>query len=417
MDTKIDVLHADGKPVQRLALQAVRDSSVTFRSIDSEVPDCRLVNWEEMELNQYLYLNGEVVRLWEAPRGPDSGFSLYDWIEKRRCYFDTSPAAHPLDEPCYIVEPHSPGEKLVANGLPVFPLYYANDDDGERKLGTDSRLYFTAPADGTYLIRVTDSRGFGGENFIYRLVVRPPKPSWDLLVKGTNLTVNAGSGQSFAVYGERIDGFDGDISVTVTGLPPGFSVSTPLVIQAGQSSATGTLLAAADVPAPKDTNAPLCQITGSAWLDGKLVTHGMTNLGTLNLGPPPKLYVDLEPDAPTQPGTSPKAARPDGLYELTISPGQTIPAWVKVRRNGFDDIVTFTVRNLPHGVIVENLGLNGVAIAQGENARRIVLTCAKWVPDTDRWCYAIEKEAGKQTSRPVMLHVRHAESAQAAAAK
>jgi hypothetical protein len=416
MDTKIEVLYPDGKPVQRLALQAVRDSNVTFRSIDSEARDCRLVNWEEMELNQYLYMNGEVVRLWEAPSGPDSAFGFYSWIEQRRCYFDTSPAAHALDEPCYIVEPRSPGERLVPNGLPVFPIYYANDDDSERKLGTDSKLYFTAPADGTYLIRVTDTRGLGGEDYAYRLVVRPPKPSWQFLVKSpTNLTVNTGSGKFFYVYADRIDGFDGAITVTISNLPSGFSASTPLLIPAGQNYGLGTVMAVPDAPALNETNAAnLSQITGSAWLDGKLVTHGTTNLGELKLGGAPKIYIDLEPDAPTQPGTHPTPTRPDGRYELTLSPGGTLPLWVKIRRNGYDDPLTFGIKNLPQGVIIENLGLNEVALLPEENARRIVLSCASWVPDTDRWCFAADKEAGKQTSRPLLLHIRHTDSAQAA---
>lgn len=418
MDTKIEVLYPDGKPVQHLALQAVRDSNVTFRTIDSESRDCRLVNWEEMELNQYLYMNGEVVRLWEAPSGPDSGFGFYSWMEKRRCYFDTSPAAHPLDEPCYIVEPHPPGTKLVANGLPIFPIYYANDDDSERKLGSDSKLYFTAPADGTYLIRVTDSRGFGGENYAYRLVVRPPKPSWEFVVKGvTNLTVNAGSGRGFIVYADRIDGFDGPLTVAVSNLPPGFSASTPLLIPAGENYAYGTVMAAADAPALNETNGNRAQISGSAWLDGKLVTQGITNLGKLSLAGPPKLYVELEPDAATQPGTTPTAARPDGRYEVTLNPGGSVALWVKIRRNGFDDPLSFGIKNLPQGVIIENLGLNEVAVLPGENARRIVLQCASWVPETDRWCYAADKEAGKQTSRPLMLHIRRTDSAQAARGK
>ncbi|MEO8428504.1 MAG: c-type cytochrome domain-containing protein, partial [Verrucomicrobiota bacterium] len=74
IDTKIEVLHQDGRPVERLLLQAVRDSHVTFRGIDSTSTDCRVENWEEMELNQYLYLQGEVVKLFRAPQGPDSGF-------------------------------------------------------------------------------------------------------------------------------------------------------------------------------------------------------------------------------------------------------------------------------------------------------------------------------------------------------
>ena len=49
------------------------------------------------------------------------------------------------------------------NGLPVFTLNYTNDDDGERLLGSDSRLIFTAPAKARYLVRVSDTRGWSGD--------------------------------------------------------------------------------------------------------------------------------------------------------------------------------------------------------------------------------------------------------------
>ncbi len=172
------MLHGDGTPVRRLQLQAVRDSAITFRAVDSGDSEFRVENWQEMELNQYLYLQGEVCRIFRMPRGPDSGFVFYTTGGKRRDYFDTSGTAHALDEPCYIVEPHPPEEKLAPNGLPVFPVYYANDDDADRQLGTDSRLHFTAPADGYYLIRVTDNRGFGGDRFWYRLIVRRARPDF-----------------------------------------------------------------------------------------------------------------------------------------------------------------------------------------------------------------------------------------------
>ena len=64
----------------------------------------------------------------------------------------TTPVAHALFEAVYIVEPHPPGTALPANGLPVFSLPYENDDDAERKLGRDSKLIFTAPADGDYVV-------------------------------------------------------------------------------------------------------------------------------------------------------------------------------------------------------------------------------------------------------------------------
>jgi hypothetical protein len=70
--------------------------------------------------------------------------------------------------------------------------------------------------------------------------------------------------------------------------------------------------------------------------------------------------------------------------------------------------VTFTVDNLPHGVIVDNIGLNGVLIPKGQDARQIFLTAAKWVPDTDRLCFAKAAQADTQTSLPILLHIRRA---------
>src|SRR5206468_10134167 len=95
IDTKIEVLYADGKPVERLLLQAVRDSHVTFKNIDSNTDDLRVENWQEMELNQFMYLQGEVCKIFRMPQGPDSGFQFYNIGGKRRDYFDTSPIAHP----------------------------------------------------------------------------------------------------------------------------------------------------------------------------------------------------------------------------------------------------------------------------------------------------------------------------------
>lgn len=407
VDTKIEVLWPNGRPVERVLLQAVRNSANTFRPIDSNGGEARLENWEEMDLDQYLYMQGEVVKLFRAPQGPDSGFAFYTSAGKRRTFFDTSPTAHALDEPCYIVEPHPPGSKLVPNGLPVFPIDFGNDDDADRKLGTDSKLYFTAPQDSAYLIRVTDSRGAQGEQYIYRLVVREPRPDFKLALHGVNPTVNAGSGQSFSVTAERLDGFEGEIRLEIDGLPAGFVASTPLVIQAGQTEARGTLFALPGAPAIGESNRLSAQILGSALVNGKKVTRLAGTFGKIRLGEKPKLYVGLEPaEGPLKSlsgGAEGVAFKP---AELTMAPGQTISAWLKLRRNGYDDLVTFTVDNLPHGVIVDNIGLNGILIPKGENERQIFLKAAPWVPETDRLCFAIENQAGRQTSPPVLLHVR-----------
>ena len=110
-----------------------------------------------MELNQYLYMQGEVVRLFLPPRGPTRSWISTDG-RPRRCYFDTSATAHALDEPCYIVEPF-PGRapSCRPTACRCSRSITPTTTTAERKLGTDSRLMFTAPADGAYLVRVSDT--------------------------------------------------------------------------------------------------------------------------------------------------------------------------------------------------------------------------------------------------------------------
>ena len=418
-DTKIEVLDATGKSVPRVLLQAVRDSAINFRGIDSISPEVRVDNWREMELNQLLYLGGEVAKLFRAPEGPDSGFQLYVAAGQRRAYLGTTPAAHALDEPCYIVEPHPPGTKLVGNGLPVFTLPFSNDDDGDRKTGSDARLLFTAPADGAYLVRVSDSRGFGGDRFAYHLLVRAAQENFTARIENVNLAINAGSGQSFTVTADRIDGFDGDIAIEIVGIPDGYNVSTPLVIQAGHVNARGTLVALPGATA----------LDAAAWAKVKVtattkgVTHDVNNLGTVTLGKEPPLYLALEPAAPgdtlakLSPATPLQPQDPAKHFEITIAPGEIIPAWVKIKRNDAKGDLRFDVENLPHGVIVDNLGLNGITLLAGQNEGEIALKAEAWVTEQDVLCFAICREAGKQSSLPALLHVRKKEGAKAITVK
>jgi hypothetical protein len=511
IDTRIEVLYPDGRPVQRLQLRAVRDSALTFRSIDASANGGRLVNFEEMELNQYLYMNGEVVRLYIAPRGPDSEYNFYSVggstlpgdangiIGKRRSYFDTSPIAHALDEPCYVVEPHAPGEKLPANGLPVFPLYYANDDDAVRQLGADSRLIFTAPADGEYLVRVSDTRSFGGPRFIYRLVARPAAPDFKVSLLGlANATIPRGAGLGFTARVERIDGFDGPVKVEIAGLPAGLTATSPLVIEAGHTDARGTLYAAPDAPegelieatdlSPKpvrpmaaqgagkaaakpaakragkagakaakaarpaaaaaaakqklgkNTDNPIApgsdkdavtssvaavpiKVMATASPDGKDVTKAVNDFGSIGVRGKPLVYVALGPAA--SPTTTPSAApspavasagavapstRPSIVMpEITITPGALTPAHLRIVRNGFEEEIRFDVEDMPHGVIVADIGLNGVLILKGQTERQIFFHCAKWVQPQTRIVHVRARDAGLPTSYPLLLHVRNPE--------
>ncbi|HVX14028.1 MAG TPA: c-type cytochrome domain-containing protein [Pirellulales bacterium] len=390
IDTRLEVLDAKGVPVLNVLLQAVRDSYLEFRGIDSNSGGLRPKNWEEMELNEYMYVQGEVCRIFRMPQGPDSEVVFYQLGGRRRNYFDTSPTSHALGDTCYTVEAHAPGDKVVPNGLPVFPLYYANDDDMERKLGRDSRLTFKAPADGAYMVRVSDVRGFGGDRFVYRLSVRPPQPDFEVRLADVNPSVPRGSGRRLTFTIDRRDGFEDDVTIDVAGLPPGFSISAPLVMQAGHVEARAVLNATADAAQPAPEAWQQVKITAKANLAGQPAVKEVNRLGQVKLLDKPNLTVRLEP------------------ADVTIVPGTTVTATLKIERNGFNDRVQFDVDNLPHGVIVDNIGLNGVLIPEGQSERQIFLSCARWVPDTDRTFYALANNAGGQSSLPVTLHVRRA---------
>lgn len=415
VDTKVEVLYPDGKPVERVLLQSVRDSHLNFRPIDSFADNPRVENWEEMELNEFMYLQGEVCRILRMPEGPDSGFQFYKNLGKRITYFDTSATAHALDELCYVVEPHPPGTRLVPNGLPAFTINYVNDDDGERELGVDSRLTFTAPADGSYLIRVTDNRGSSGDRFSYRLLVREAAPDFKITMGGANPTVSPGSCQEFTFTVDRIDGFDNDITLELAGLPEGLITSTPLVIQSGHLQAQGSICAASDAKEPSKEAMAKIQIKASALVNSKTVVKNVTGFGQIKIGEKPKLLVAMEPYEETKTNFTARTIS-DPPIEITVKPGETTPIWLKMKRDGHEELVSFTVDNLPHGVIVDNIGLNGVLIPKGENERQIFLRCAKWLPDTDRLAYCQARQAGNPTSFPVLIRVRSSSNQQTAKA-
>ena len=401
VDTKIAVLWPDGRPVERLLMQAVRDSAVTFRAIDSTVADVRVDNWREMELNELMWMQGEVAKIFRMPEGPDSGFSFYANAGKRIAYFDTTTTAHAVDEPCYIVEPHPPGTKLVANGLPVFTLHYENDDDGTRNAGSDSRLLFTAPEDGDFIVRVRDSRGGAGERFIYRLIVREARPDFAVKFSEAASAVNVESGAAFTLTADRKDGFDGDIICEITDVPQGWHVTTPLVIQAGHLQAKGTVSAL-----PAAAKWTPAKISATADIDGKKVAHPAGEIAGVKAEGEAPAVVSLQPA-----GADHKAPAFDRdakavPREITIAPGDTISAWVVLKRGSAKGALRFDVENLPHGVVVDNLGLNGITLLEGQDAGEIFLKAAAWVPETDRLAFVVCRDVGKQASLPVMLHVR-----------
>lgn len=408
LDSIIDVLDPNGQPVERVILQATRDSYFTFRGKNGDdVGDFRLFGWEEMELNELLYSNGEVVKLWLAPRGPDSGFNTYPGEGNRYGYFDTTPVTHALGEPCYIVEPHAPGSEIVPNGLPVFRLNYQNDDSAKRNLGADSKLTFTAPNDGEYLVRIRDVRGDESDKHTYQMVIRPRQQDFAATLQTKDPAVNVGCAKEFRITVNRTDDYDGPIRVDISGLPPGYTSTSPLTIQAGQNDTFGVLMAAADAPALTPENAKASKLTATAMINGQEVTHDVNNFGEIKSAEAPKVTLKI---VAAEGGAQVVAPAEGGPLQVDIEPGQTIMLKVQVTRNGYEGNVPFgnegSGRNLPHGLIVDHIGLNGLLILEKQAERNFFISAAKWVPEQDRLFHLKTDVEGGQAAAPVLIRVR-----------
>jgi hypothetical protein len=145
-------------------------------------------------------------------------------------------------------------------------------------------------------------------------------------------------------------------------------------------------------------------------VNGKLVKRKPIEFGEIKLAERPKVLIRVLPDMRNQTKASTAKDLSKGPVELFIAPGQTIAATAKLERNGFDGEVKFGTdssgRNLPHGVYVDNIGLNGLMLLAGENERTFFITARKWVPEQSRLFHIRAGEEGNQTSLPVMLHVR-----------
>ena len=401
IDPIVTVLDSNDDPVLRTRLRAVRDSYFTFRGKDSmQVGDFRLFNWEEMHLDDYLYASGEVTRLWLYPRGPDSGYNVYPNEGNRWTYFGTTHTTHALGEPAYIVEPLLPGEEPTANGLPVFDIYYENDDDPMRVAGKNSRLLFTAPSDSLYTVRVADTRGDGGESFAYRLSVRPANPGFRPSVGKANGTIRKGSGREFFVRVDREDGFEGPVTFDIPDLPPQISSNVPITIEQGQRFAIGTLWVGEETEGWEGTISP--NVVATATINGRLVERHVGPVGDLTLGDRPNAIPSIHP--------LDRDVAENEAWTLSLHRGETVSARVIIRRKeGFAAEVSFgkedSGRNAPHGVYVDNIGLNGLLVRENENEREFFLTADPIAQPGKRSFFLRGEVDGNVTTHPIVVEV------------
>jgi hypothetical protein len=384
-DPAIEILDAAGKPVPRAVLRATAKTHTTFRDHDSAGPGIRLDAWNELAIDDYLYVDGELTRILALPRNPDDDCQFYQVGGQRVGFLGTTPAHHSQGTPMYRVEAHPPGSSFPPNGLPQFTLFYRNDDGGPG-YGKDSRLVFDPPADGTYQVRVTDARGSGGPAHAYRVTVRPPKPDFSVSFNPTAPSVWRGGAVPISVTATRLDDFDGPIRVKLDGLPPGFH-APEAVIEGNLTTTAFALFADAAASVPPSTR---LRLVATATVGAKEVVREAA-------GGVPKL---------ADPGDIVTTTRQSGVV---IRPGGETRLVVDIeRRNKFAGRVPIEVRGLPHGVRVLDIGLNGILVTERDTSREVVIYAEPWVRPMEVPIVVLAKREGKNTdhaAKAVLLKV------------
>jgi hypothetical protein len=117
------------------------------------------------------------------------------------------------------------------------PSYFSRDNLDATDLDTtDSLLSFTADADADYRVSIFNRFAAGGSEHLYRLAIRQATPDFDLFSLYERPLANGRAGWpaspilrrggtiALRIVAPRQDEFDGEITVTASGLPEGVTV-------------------------------------------------------------------------------------------------------------------------------------------------------------------------------------------------
>ncbi len=134
-----------------------------------------------------------------------------------------------------------------------------------------SQYRFVVPADGKYHIMVSSHEETAADpRQVYRLRIAPERPDFRLIAmpaedyRPDSAHINQGGVQNFMVFAQRMDGFKGQITLEMEGLPAGVTCP-PQVLGGNQKSTLLCVLAADDAPA----FAGIVKIKGTAAVNGQ----------------------------------------------------------------------------------------------------------------------------------------------------
>ena len=391
LDSVIEVLDAQGNAIPRATIRCLNHTTTTLYDRDSRTPGLRLVSTAGLHEGDYLMIGDELDQAGFVSDLPDADVEFKAISGLRRAFLGTSPDVHAINTPAYKAEILPPDAQFPPNGLPVFHLTWRNDDGGPG-YGADSRLDFVAPKDSDYLLHLKDVRGLEGPEFAYRLTIREFRPDYQLAANPENPNIPRGGSIPLEVSADRLLGYEGPIEIEVKGLPQ-YVTASPATIPEGQNSTL--VLVSAGPDASSDALPAPIKIVGHAKVNGLDMVR-IANVGApLQLAsviPPPDVVVTTEPKL------------------ISLAPGKEATVTLHVQRqNGFKGRVPCFVRNLPPGVRVVNLGLNGVLVTENQTSRTLTLRAEEWSKPIEQPIYMVgqveSNSTTEHTSTPLVVKI------------
>jgi hypothetical protein len=181
------------------------------------------------------------------------------------------------------------GEEVVSDVLQADDP--EQDGGGRRRRGPpdpdaqvlDPRADLAVPEDGTYRLLVRDQSGSGRKNpsFVYRLVIKPEEPDFRLVARAVatmnqqdqllplqSIVVRKGGTAIVPISVDRREGFEGDVTISIEGLPAGVTCAGAVV--GGSVERTQLVIVAAEGAAA--ASGPI-KIVGKAQIGGKEVVR------------------------------------------------------------------------------------------------------------------------------------------------
>jgi hypothetical protein len=239
------------------------------------------------------------------------------------------------------------GKQLAKNDDADFPGIADNKD---------SRIFHTFAADGRYQVEMRNLVRVTGEDFPYQLLVYPPAPHANLMLVSDQPYVDAAGDGAIEVTAERVDGFEGAIELSVTGLPEGVTAETA-VIPPGRKSVKIRLHAPGAKPGlysnvqvfAKGAEEPAWRSVKISGGEGEGQTFARIDRAALVVTERPLFALEAE------------------VTRLNLVRGGKVDIPVQIQRaKGFVADIQFQIDGLPPGIVAEPLtaqdGLTNVKI-------------------------------------------------------